>query len=146
VIHLQLLLHVQEDEWTQEKERLKAKLASGLVSGVWLQMGTDLNRLQDGLSFLQNEFSGLSDVDEPELYGANCIPLWTQQQTCMLSNISAFENKSRGFSSLTELELRTSLTYEFSVQFPGEGQMKLAGRASRSNRFCCTLCNLRQNT
>lgn len=36
-----------------EKQRLVAKLSSGLVSGVYLQMGTDLARLRAGLECLR---------------------------------------------------------------------------------------------
>lgn len=38
-----------------ERERLQQKLASGLVSGVWLQTGSEVAKLQSGLEFLRGQ-------------------------------------------------------------------------------------------
>jgi hypothetical protein len=40
----------------EEKERLYQKLTTGLVSSIYLQIGTDTTKLQDGLKFIQANF------------------------------------------------------------------------------------------
>ena len=57
----------------EERRRLKAKLATGLVAGIWLQMGSDLNRLQKGLDFLQQQLQQCAGA-KPALYGSVFLP------------------------------------------------------------------------
>ena len=57
----------------EERRRLTAKLATGLVAGVWLQMGSDLGRLQKGLEFLQQQLSQASP-SPPSIYGSVFLP------------------------------------------------------------------------
>lgn len=57
-----------------EQERLRAKLQSGLVRGVWLQFGSNLPRLRDGLAFLRNALPQ-RDNAPVEIYGE--VPQWS---------------------------------------------------------------------
>ena len=57
----------------EERHRLRAKLATGIVAGVWLQMGSDLGRLQKGLEFLQQQLSHAS-ASSPTIYGSVFLP------------------------------------------------------------------------
>ena len=40
-------------EAAEERKRLQSKLQTGLVAGVYLQTGSALDRLEDGLKYLQ---------------------------------------------------------------------------------------------
>jgi hypothetical protein len=61
---------LQADDMKREQERLMEKLDSGLVNGVWLQMGSDLAKLKDGIQFLQSEVSRRKMCRPPEFFGA----------------------------------------------------------------------------
>ena len=54
----------------EERQRLSQKLASGMVAGIYLQMGTDLERLQAGLQYLH----GLTGAEGLQLYGSVFLP------------------------------------------------------------------------
>ena len=55
----------------EERQRLSQKLASGMVAGIYLQMGTDLERLQAGLQYIH----GLTGAAEGlQLYGSVFLP------------------------------------------------------------------------
>ena len=54
----------------EERHRLSQKLASGMVAGIYLQMGTDIERLQAGLQYLH----GLKGADGLRLYGSVFLP------------------------------------------------------------------------
>jgi hypothetical protein len=53
--------------------RLKRKLESGLVRGIYLQMGTDLKQLQEGLDFLK-EVSGNQQGSSINMLGSIFLP------------------------------------------------------------------------
>eukprot|EP01026_Neomeris_dumetosa_P058515 TRINITY_DN54529_c0_g1_i6.p2 TRINITY_DN54529_c0_g1~~TRINITY_DN54529_c0_g1_i6.p2 ORF type:complete len:279 (-),score=28.94 TRINITY_DN54529_c0_g1_i6:227-1063(-) len=44
-----------DDDLAFEKDRLVQKIKSGLISGIYLQTGSDLSKLREGLEFIQNE-------------------------------------------------------------------------------------------
>ena len=54
----------------EERQRLSQKLASGMVAGIYLQMGTDLERLQAGLQYLR----GLTGAEGLQLLGSVFLP------------------------------------------------------------------------
>ena len=55
----------------QERRRLKDKLATGLVAGIWLQTGSDLDKLSSALNFLKVELP--PDTRTP-IYGSVFLP------------------------------------------------------------------------
>ncbi|KAK9824464.1 hypothetical protein WJX72_010479 [[Myrmecia] bisecta] len=67
-----------EKEFQAEKKRLKAKLESGLVSGIYLQIGSDLQRLKEGLSFLQSAVEECMQSgackERPAVHGSVFLP------------------------------------------------------------------------
>lgn len=60
-------------EAAAERMRLKRKLESGLVRGIYLQMGTDLKQLQEGLDFLK-EVSGNQQGSSISVLGSIFLP------------------------------------------------------------------------
>ncbi len=60
-------------EAAEERKRMQRKLDSGLVRGIYLQMGTDLKLLKEGLDFLKE--AGSTRQDSPiDLYGSIFLP------------------------------------------------------------------------
>jgi hypothetical protein len=66
-----------------ERDRLKAKLMTDRVAGVYLQMGTDLTALEAGLDYLENFFentalnsfeSSVGNTSSVEIYGSVFVP------------------------------------------------------------------------
>ena len=57
----------------EERRRLQAKLATGQVAGVWLQMGSDLDRLRVGLQFLRQQLDAHGCSQLP-VYGSVFLP------------------------------------------------------------------------
>ena len=62
-----------ESDAREERQRLDKKLASGCVAGIWLQMGSDLEKLADGVSFLRScmDKHGCSQLP---VYGSVFLP------------------------------------------------------------------------
>jgi hypothetical protein len=57
----------------EERQRLAGKLATGLVCGVYLQMGTDARRLRQGLDYLKQTV--LQQGGKPvEVFGSIFLP------------------------------------------------------------------------
>ena len=52
-----------------EYKRLRSKLETGLCSGVWLQIGTDLELLEKGLAFIRSLEGKTKTVEEVKVYG-----------------------------------------------------------------------------
>ena len=83
--HAPVALHVAfnpylEDsaEAAEERKRLKLKLQTGMVAGVYLQTGSALDRLEDGLKFLLNTIQQESKArnigGKVELLGSVFLP------------------------------------------------------------------------
>eukprot|EP00892_Ulva_mutabilis_P005247 jgi/Ulvmu1/3094/UM015_0134.1 len=64
----------QEAEQRQESQRLHDKLRSGLVHGVWLQMGGDADRLEAALTLIEAAFDMHCSHQRPKLYGSIFVP------------------------------------------------------------------------
>ena len=66
--------YLPNDKDAEEERRcLGAKLATGLVAGIWLQMGSDLDRLQKGLQYVQQQVKQASK-DPIAIYGSVFLP------------------------------------------------------------------------
>ena len=57
----------------EERRRLQAKLATGQVAGIWLQMGSDLDKLRAGLQFLRQQLEESGCAQLP-VYGSVFLP------------------------------------------------------------------------
>ena len=60
---------MQVEEQQREAERLQEKLRSGLVRGVWLQMGSDVKRLKEALCFIDAAVAEACWDHSPQVYG-----------------------------------------------------------------------------
>lgn len=60
---------LQDTEQEVEAARLGDKLRTGLVQGVWLQMGTDQERLAAALEFIDAAFTEHCALRRPQIYG-----------------------------------------------------------------------------
>mmetsp|Transcript_2008 Transcript_2008/g.2860 ORF Transcript_2008/g.2860 Transcript_2008/m.2860 type:complete len:397 (+) Transcript_2008:79-1269(+) len=60
-------------DFKAEKKCLRGKLETGLVSSVWVQIGSDPERLREGLQFLVEECKRL-ELEEVIFYGSILIP------------------------------------------------------------------------
>ena len=56
-----------------ERKRLLEKLNSGIINSIWLQLGSDINLLKKGLSFL-NENINNNNFEDYKIYGSLFIP------------------------------------------------------------------------
>lgn len=65
-------LPTSDGQRKQEYERLQAKLETGMVSGIYLQMGTDTDALEQGLAYC-HEVLNTSTI-EIKIYGSVFIP------------------------------------------------------------------------
>ena len=61
-------------EKKREFERLKRKLKTGLCKGVWLQIGTDIGQLTEGLEYLSKLKSMTPHTEELAVYGGLFLP------------------------------------------------------------------------
>tara|TARA_B100001121_G_scaffold268719_1_gene252824 strand:+ start:1192 stop:2007 length:816 start_codon:yes stop_codon:yes gene_type:complete len=64
------------NEIKEERDRLLEKLSSGLINSIWLQLGSDINLLDNGILFLKkniknNSFNKEQDI---KLYGSLFVP------------------------------------------------------------------------
>lgn len=66
-----------EADAAEERRRLKQKLASGCLAGIYLQTGSDLDLLQAGLDFLRSSLQ-THKVSKPgdcmQVYGSIFLP------------------------------------------------------------------------
>jgi len=60
---------VDEKQREQEYNRLRSKLETGVCSGVWLQIGSDLKLLEKGLAFIRSLEGEAKTVEEVKVYG-----------------------------------------------------------------------------
>lgn len=67
--NLHFAIH-QDEEQRVEAARLTDKLSSGLVCGVWLQMGSDHERLEAALQFINEAITEYCPDRRPQVYGA----------------------------------------------------------------------------
>eukprot|EP00820_Chromera_velia_P029467 Cvel_2097.t1-p1 / transcript=Cvel_2097.t1 / gene=Cvel_2097 / organism=Chromera_velia_CCMP2878 / gene_product=hypothetical protein / transcript_product=hypothetical protein / location=Cvel_scaffold81:302-3193(-) / protein_length=366 / sequence_SO=supercontig / SO=protein_coding / is_pseudo=false len=56
----------EEMERRAERERLRQKIATGLVSHVWVQLGSDVCLLREGLSFLRDVIGGEGETSSSQ--------------------------------------------------------------------------------
>ena len=55
---------------SEERERLKKKISSGLIKSIWLQFGTDMNLLEKEIKFINN----VNKDNKIKLFGSLLIP------------------------------------------------------------------------
>ena len=60
-----------ENDFKNEKQRLRRKLQTGMVDSVYLQNGNDLERLQEGLQCIQQ---ARGDQDDLKILGSVFLP------------------------------------------------------------------------
>lgn len=65
-----------EKDRQQEQQRLAAKLETGIVAGIYLQMGSDLSKLESGLQHLQAQLQRLpqAGTQPVPIHGSVFIP------------------------------------------------------------------------
>ena len=59
----------------EERNRLSEKLSSGIINSIWLQLGSDINLLKDGILFFNEDIkNNIKNLAEIKVYGSLFVP------------------------------------------------------------------------
>ena len=120
-----------EADRAAERKALASKLDTGLVSSVWLQIGSDLTHLREGLEYVTAELDRRGTRDATELFGSVFVP------SPRLLNQMKFRPWNGVFLSeqyLGSVENAEAITVETTKVFADYGVQVLCETALRSER------------
>jgi hypothetical protein len=122
----------------RERARLRLKLGTGKVSAVWLQLGSDLNLLEDGLRFVRQVL--LPSHPELRVYGSVFIPsrqLLAQMRFRPWSGVFLDDDYLSSVASAEAVTRRVVELYaRFGVETLIETPIRSEGEWAHARRLC----------
>jgi hypothetical protein len=131
-----------EQERVEEQRRLVRKLKTGLVEDVWLNCGSDVRLLEEGISFVRAAAASMNNSSDVQILGSVLLPNPAQLQQMRERPWNGVHFGEEYLSSLAGMERCTQSILKL---YGSEGVQPIVESKVRNEADICSLENLLQS-
>jgi len=136
----EVLQHVPE--YHEEQRRLVRKLKTGLVEDVWLNCGSDVRLLEEGISFVRAAAASMHNSSDVQILGSVLLPNPAQLQQMRERPWNGVHFSEEYLGSLAGMERCTQSILKL---YGSEGVQPIVESKVRNEADICSLENLLQS-